>query len=257
VFDFLIQWGALTSRLSELLGARYVPGSREQAGAIGYALGNVIRLHNAGRFLDRDVEVLRLMLVAKQLAEVQTHDPAMFARLKRRMRHGSLSDFYGARQELSVASKLVRTCMPYEYERPGHPDFLFENGAAIECTSVHVVGEPDHDAFYKLGAALRTKSGKPYAGPLTAVAIGTTNIDARGAVERDKEEVAAVLGETPHGAVILFTTMLNMDRFPPRLETNYRRIDGAMIAPALSKILNVLYPFGAHSVERRVIARAP
>jgi hypothetical protein len=257
VLEFLMQWGALTSRLSELLGARFLPESKEQAGEIGQALGNVVRLHNAGRPLDRDLELMRLMLVAKQLAEVQAHDPAMFARLKRRVRHGTLSDFYGVRQELSVASKLIRTGVPYEYELRGRPDFLLANGAGIECTTVHVVSEPNDDAFYKLGAALRAKARKPYAGPSTAIAVGATNIDARGAVERSKEEIAAALAETPHGAAILFTTMLNLDSFPPRLESNYRRVDSDAIAPALSDMMNVLYPFGEHRVERRAIAKAP
>jgi hypothetical protein len=257
VLEFLMQFGAVSSRLSELLGARFLPESKEQAGAVGQALGNVLRLHNAGRLVDRDVELWRLALLAKQLGEVQTHDPAMFARLKRRLRHGTLSDFYGAKQELSVASRLIRSGIAYEYERRGAPDFLLENGAGIECTTVHVVRKPDDDAFYKLGASLRTKANKPYAGPSTAIAIGTTNIDARGALKRSKEEVAGVLAETPHGAVVLFTTMLNLDRSPRVIESNYRRTDGDTIAPCLSEMLDVLYPFGEHRVADSAIAEAP
>ncbi len=253
----MLRYGAVANQLSEILGARFVPNSKPSSGAVGTMLANVIDLYNAGAYRDCDFELWRLGLLAQQLTGLQEADSATFERLRKRLRQGTLSDYYGARQELSVACALRAASLSYSHDCPGRPDFSVINGTAgIECTSVHMTQFVEGDAFYKVQAALRSKAKKAYAGPRVALAVETTFIDARGALNRSKEEIAALLAGTRFGAVLLCCSML-VGNPPERYEQNDRRVDSDRITPELRDVLDAAYPFGSYTVERFAMASLP
>lgn len=256
----MLRFAAVASQLSELLRVRYVPGSHAQAGAVGQALGDVLRFHNSARYLDRDIELARLSLLAQQLTEIGQHDQALLAGFRRRLRANPLSDYYGARQEVAVARRLLFEGINFDHELPQKADFVIRGDggqeAGIECTSAHLTTANDRDMAYKLRAKLRDKAKKDYADRTVAIAFDTTSIDAVGGVLPHAAAEAA-LAETSFGALFLFTVMLNKDHTPPRFEQNYRRLDADAIAPELSKLLDRAYPKGAYHVTDYAVARAP
>ena len=151
-FDY---FASVSLRLAKLLGVRYVPGSTASSGAVGLALSDVIRLHNEGRYSERDAECLRMALLAKHLDEVKAYDSALFGRLRRPLREGSIDDYYGARHEVAVASTLIRKGIPFQFSLPDRADFSFDGEVAIESTSVHLVRPKSGDLFYKVESKLR------------------------------------------------------------------------------------------------------
>lgn len=261
MLDVLMPFAHVSLELADLLGVRFIPNSRAQQGAVGRALGDVIRFQNERRYLERDLEIARLALLAQQLRVIQRNRPDVFPSLRRRLRAGSISDFHGARQEVTVASKLIRSGMPFDHELEGRPDFVIRGPAGesgIECTSVHLQRAKEGVLFYKVESCVRAKAKKTYAGPNVAVAIATTSIDSvAGIADEQRDALYRSVGETCLGSVLTFTVLVNRDGDVPRFESAYRRVDAPAITRRLRSTLDALFPIGNHSVRDYAIPRGP
>jgi hypothetical protein len=258
VFDFVLRVGQVAAELGRLLGARFVPGSEAQEGEIGRSLTRAFQFHNARRYLERDSEVARLALLAGQLGEVEAARPDVLDAVRPRLRAGSLSDFHGARQEVTVAKQLIRAGFAFDHEAEGRPDFVVQGPAGeagIECTSAHLPQPREGDLFYKVERAMRNKAEKPYADPSVALAISTTSIERREPF--DRLELARVLASSRFGSVLLFVSLVNLDRDPAMFEVAYRRVDAPGITPELRGLLDALWPRGQHDVAKHFIPHAP
>jgi hypothetical protein len=198
MFDFMLAFTGTASELSQLLGARFVPGSKPQEGAIGQALTRVLALHNAGRHFERDLEVARLALLARQLCEIEKARPDVLASLKRRRRSGAVDDFHGARQEVTVAKALIRAGISFDHELDGRPDFVCKAQRAKPGLSARAstLQQPkDRHLFYKVQSAMRRKAEKRYAATSVALTIATTSIER--IEDIDRLELAGALAGTP------------------------------------------------------------
>jgi hypothetical protein len=258
MLDFMISFGGVASEMSDLLRARFVPGAKAQDGEVGRALRRTLELHNAGRCFERDVELARLALLARQLREIETARPDVLDTDLRRRLLGARDDYHGARQEVTVARALIQAGLQFEHEPKGRPDFVVQGPAGeagIECTSVHLQRPKAGNLAYKPQSAMRAKAAKPYAGPSVALGIGTTNVER--VDELDRLELAGPLAATPYGSLFLFTSLVNLDVDPPAFESNYRRTDALSITPELLGLLDALWPRGRHGVEYSFVPPAP
>jgi hypothetical protein len=244
---FPLVFGTLIGQLNKHLGTRFVPGHIDVGSPLARDLEEVLRLNNGHDYKTRDLCMMRLITLARDLEEIASADPTLARRLRREFRRAKLKGFPGFRFEVHVASSLCRAGLrPTKQERP---DFAIEGSpVGIECGSVRlndaVKGKPD--SSYKLSACIRDKASKRYSTANTALFIDFTNLTYNGFVaDRDTIEtfIAPVIEASGFGAIAFFAFMArpNLDR----VEWNYMRFDAMRIAKPLAAILDRHFPRGS------------
>jgi hypothetical protein len=243
--EFIWRFGGISQRLAQLLDVQFVPGSRAQESPIGRALEEVLSLNNARDYAARDMQLQRLGFVLQHLELVATARPDLMPWF----RHGFLAPdngaYVGARQELLVAAALIRAGFEFVHNAPGEPDFkIVGSSAAIECTTAHVTNWSERDCTYKIRTALVRKQAKGYAGSDTALAIGTTNIDAVSSSSTAHEHHVEFGRETSFGSLLTSSIFVNHDAGYGRLASHYKRVDSPNAEADLVRTLDEIWPKG-------------
>jgi hypothetical protein len=249
---FLLAYGRVTNALSRSIGMRFLPGCRGNQSAVGLALQSILQYHSSGDFLARDVQLNRMALLAKNLAEIGDFSKSLLGHYRKLIKNSrNTDDFFGTRFEINTAATLIR--LRLRFEKAESPDFivLTEFGkAGIECTSARIRKEKhDQSLLYKIESALRDKSKKEYSGPDTALFVDITNLVYRtlhsGAGLHDlldREALAGVVRQFDFGNLTLFTYLSDRER--GGIESAYARIDHFRMGRALASLLDVCLPHG-------------
>jgi hypothetical protein len=202
----------------------------------------------------------QLSFLIKHLNEVRDRDPALHARLRRAvMRSVHAREYLAARTELYVAAALIRSGVdPVKRESPDF-EIPMRSGTKLfaECTSVHFESHKARDVGYKVEAAVRQKSSRPYASRSTALFVEVTHLVhmAIAFPGNMRESLRDVLKrssqESSFGSVILFDVISNKDL--RRIEGNFWRWDSYDVNAELRTLLNIGFAIGSHVVRNGVV----
>jgi len=249
VINFLVCFGELIIEINRLLGYSFRPGYHSNATPVGNTLQRIVGYHNNGRYLDRDLEMGKLLLV-KNLSEIEKYDSDLFKKFRRSLRNEDNTDnFYGARFETNIAASLIRKKIPFKKQES--PDFLISQGndilLGIECGSARIRKmAATVDLNYKVVSTVKKKSSKSYCSINTALFIDITNLfhtanrngkqfDIHGTID----EVKHGLSQDSFGSVILFVYIFNKEL--ARFESNFFRADNIYISTPLKDFLDNYY----------------
>ncbi len=251
MIDFILRYSSLVMEISRLLSIRYNPSNGSFDSPHGKSLVNAVRFHNAGQYVQRDLELLKLEFLVNDLRRIENHSPSVLKEYRKQIRRaGSEDSFFGFRFEVKIGASLIQKGVPFT--RPDPPDFVIEDtGIVIECGSARTSdSNKQSDLTYKVGAAVRKKKKKAYAGPDTALFIDITNVRYKSPGMDDKrlrEAALKAVESTPFGNVTLFLFLFNGDR--GTIETGYIRADNSNISESLLSFMDSHYPVGNHYVK--------
>lgn len=256
MFDFLMRYSRVSIQLGNALHLRFVPGSTGNQTVVGKVLANILKLHNAREFRERDVALARMGFLIKHLDEIGESKPELLEDFRQSIVQAKGTDnFFGTRFEVNVAASLVREDISFiKREAPDFEVLEPYQGTAIECTSARIRKDgPAKDFFYKVRSKCREKTNKDFADLDTALFIDVTNTlytSLRRGSEVgaffDRERLERVVGASGFGNLTLFTYLVNNDL--DRIESNYIRADHKSISTSLSSLLDDAFPFGSHPV---------
>jgi hypothetical protein len=216
----------------------------------------ILEHHNAGRYLQRDVELQRMGLLAKELGEIQMAEPNVLKLFRRAIfRAKDSDDFFGIRFEVNVAATLIRNSV--QFTKSESPDFgIVEDtiGLGIECTSARLrEAKPSRNLYYKIEAKVNEKERKPYSSSGTALFVDITNLAFHSVATSqglttllDRERLRRLVQTHSFGSIALFNFLWNNDL--NRYESAYIRIDHSAIPEQLKRVLDKFIPFGTHDL---------
>jgi len=234
--DFMLRYGAIVTKLSELLGKKFVREEDFET-PIGKALKEVIQYRNSGKYEERDYELARLEMLVKHLEEIKQYDENVLNSFRRKINRDD-TNYYGFRFEVAITASLIRK--EVNFGKSESPDFKIQyvgQEIFIECTSRHLSKPSTGDLKHKIEEAISKKSEKDYCQPNTALFIDITNIYYHSLLRGQlidglelKEYVGNLLEASNFGSVVLFTYILNKEL--NRFELDYLRADSSKINPA-------------------------
>jgi hypothetical protein len=244
--DFLINFGSVVTHLSSLLNIQFIEGNKYHNTYLGQRFKWILEFHNLGEFIERDAEILKVALLAKNLKEVRQHNEEAFSQFKRSIKKCmKAADFYGLRMEIQIASSLARKNI--NFTKRESPDFeITVNGQKvfIECTSLHFSatgGNPDN----KIIGAIRKKAHMPYANNNTALFIDFTNllsISDRSVHKSIREIIEGELTDENYGSIMLFSYAFY--DHGKSIVSHYTRIDSKHISKTLHEFIDKNFPRG-------------
>lgn len=261
MFSFMMQFSRITVELGNLLQVQFIPGSSANQTVVGRVLANILKLHNAKHFKDRDVELMRMAFLVKHLSEIDQAKPELLAHFRQSIvEAGGTDSFFGTRFEINIAATLVRESIPFIKQES--PDFRIlkpYQGTGIECTSARIRKDgPAKDFFYKVRSKAREKTHKNYADPSTALFIDITNTfftSLRRGSDVDtffnRERLRNLIGGGGFGNLTLFTYLVDNDL--DKIESSYIRADHGSISTSLANLLDVAFPFGNRETPNMTI----
>ena len=255
----LLAQGDAATRLSRLLGARFVPRESSNDTPIAWAMAQVIVKLNADDVLSADVEVIRLRFLAKHLEELEAHDPQLLATYRKKLTDPNLGNFFGTRHEVAMAASLIRRDVPFRRRSSGGPDFelrAHHRGLGIECVSAHLVSpETAPHVVDKLAAVVAAKSSKPYAQPMNVLAADVTNLQAAGmdhghgtlVSAEYEDELASIAAESGFGSLLLFWLQIHVKNGrASAIESRFARADALAIDERLKTFLDTQFVAKGH-----------
>jgi len=219
---------------------------------LGSTLIGIFTFHNAGRYADRDFELLKLELFLKHLREIETADRDLLHIYKKEIkRAGSKDNFYGIRFEVNIAASLLRKNISFHKQES--PDFrINEAEVSIECGSVRVRGGRPKDGYIykKIGQCIREKEKKGYQTFDTALFIDITNalfsegvlLNALPNKEEIRRTTLKLFSSNSFGNASLFHYLYDVEK--NSLISAYIRCDHPQIHHRLKTFLDSFYPFG-------------
>lgn len=257
MIDFLVAYSTVTNSLSNLLGMRFFPGTRDSSSAIGLTLEAILRYHNSGNVLARDVQLNRMALLAKHLKEIHEFDKSLSRDFKKTIKRSrNINEFFGIRFEINITATLIRHKIPFEKTESPDISIDFQFGkAAIECTSARLRKEKDHyNLLYKIESAIRSKSKKEYSNLHTALFLDITNLvyeilNAGTNLSKllDRDILFGIVRIFNFGNLTLFTYLSDIKR--GGIESAYTRIDHPQIESGLASLLGICFPFGSPALH--------
>lgn len=265
MLNFLVDYGCVALELGRLLAMRFgypytSAGSRSQ---IGKVLVDVLQYDNQDRHDSRDLELIKLKFLVKQLKTIEEYDINLLKAFRRQMhRSHSWSSYFGLRMEINIASALINKNV--KFTKGESPDFTIhkERDVYLECGSIHLTRSKEDFLRKKLSSVISNKSNKSYCNPATALCVDITNIFFHSAVKGDfftKDTIkghtkdALINTESELGSVLLFAYMLNQNL--NKYESTYLRVDNENVDGELMKFINDFYPLGRHTVDITAIPK--
>ena len=250
VIDFLFTYSQIAATLARLLRVRFIDGNYATAGPVARALRQVIFLNNTSYYTQRNQELNRLSMLARQLKTIEAHDSDLLEVFRRMLVKGDDAEYAGCRFEVTVCATLIANKIPFvKSEAPDFTLVLPSGHAMIECTSTRLTENKTDSLTYKICSAVRKKGEKTYAIPSTSLFIDVTNVffhmDAQ---ERDNNiedvlaEVQDAVFSTSLGNVILFAFLFEEGESSPDPSLFAWRIDNETIAQELLDVLDTLFP---------------
>lgn len=252
MLNFLERLSNIALQFNRILGTRFVPGHWSMETPLGSSLTGIFTFHNAGRYADRDFELLKLELFLKHLLEIEAADRDLLHIYKKEIkRAGSTDSFYGIRFEVNIAASLLRKNISFHKQES--PDFRIDVAkVSIECGSVRMRGGRPKDGYIykKIGQCLREKEKKGYQTFDTALFIDITNaLFSEGIllnVLPNKEEIRQatlkLFSSNSFGNATLFHYLYDVQK--NTLISAYIRCDHPKIRHRLKNFLDSFYPFG-------------
>ena len=252
------------------LGIRLRPGHADLGTGIGQLFARIgDDVARGGTSPDRlqalAIEVTVLDQFKKDIGRVHRRAPQMIPSIRRRLR-ADVAGYPGVRFEVTVAASLIKGRTGFVAGEA--PDFRLTfpyDRVGVECTSVTITSESRRgvrtDLGYKVLAAVRRKSTKPYASRSLAVFVDATDVHHASAVGADHfldleflRQLDAAVDASTVGAALVFTHTTKDFDGRPGLGRVYVRSDATQIDPMLLRFLDDRYP---HGVLRRFRAGVP
>ncbi len=251
MYELMFRISKISMELNRLLGTRFVPGHPSMDSPLGMSLIEIFNLHNAGNYIGRDLQLLRLEFLLKHLKEIEAASPKLLRKFKREIwRAGSTDGFFGIRFEVNIAASLIRKNIPFKKQES--PDFIIKNtNIAIECGSIRIRGRKSkNDYIYKIGACIRNKEAKKYYTSNTSLFIDITNIIYSQCIfqgtlpHKDKIKQAALdsASDSSFGNVTIFSYLFDVEN--KSLISFYIRADHNDISSELKAFMDSYFPFG-------------
>lgn len=261
MIDFLLKFGGVVVELNRLLGMRFIPQNPNDKSLLGLTLRNILEHHRKGEYFGRDLLFVKVLMMIKDLQEIEKYDSKLLVYFKRKMHESRSRDRYiGTRFEIHVASSLIKKKI--NFTKTEHPDFTLHVGPKnvfVECGSAHYLKEYGNDVFRKLSSVIKKKSEKDYCNSATTLFIDATGLYYNAElndVNFDKitieKQVLDDLKNSSFGSVIVFACIFNQEA--SRLEYNYNRIDNNTIDGVLLDFLNRFYPIRDYTITKYSIA---
>lgn len=209
------------------------------------------RMHEEGDLVGRNMELLKLELLFKNLEEVRSADPQVFTRVRRAINKSkSESAFFGARMEVFFAASLIRSgCKIRSQESPDYALLDTLEGLYVESASAHITTS-NTDIIQKIRHVVRNKTRKPYADRQPLLMMDITNLlfvvaQARKPVSRQAFDKAVLveLLDSGLGAALLFS--YGFDDHISTIRASYMRVDSPTPDKKLVSFLDKHYPEGS------------
>ncbi len=250
----LLFFANVTMELNRLLQVPLGNGPENRT-QVDRALDLVMRRHNAGDYLGRDVHLLRMWALVMDLQQVEQRNPQVFNSLRRKLLDPDLGNFYGTRFEVGIAASLCRRQVRFEHRSKGGPDFVLGGAGdlGIECASLHFTDASKGSfALDKLQQVVTYKSGKDYANGARALALDMTNLQAASLDHGDgpvvdwanAEVIGAMANASAYGTLLLFWHKIEYDDAGKLtgLLSRYARADSSSITPDLLNFISSKFP---------------
>jgi len=242
----LIRWQSISNFIVENLGVFNKDAflANEIASALhDVAYGNNIR--------SAAYRLFAIEFAITDLSSLKAVNHQAFSKLSRSLRTSKeASAYYGARFELSIASRLVKESI--EFLMPDPPDITLYgdyNGISIECTVAHFENDRGSNSR-KIKAKMEEKNGKPYANNSTLLCIDHTNLYygmAKNIDDIDDDmqyhfDVFKTFDNSKFGAMLLMTTAILED--PLEIHQVYNRYTHKNCSARLRRFMDEFYPVG-------------
>lgn len=226
----------------------------------------VVRIHHdRGERLERDLALLRLFMLERDLNLVTTSNEEAANRIAVRLAAADHSNWYGFRFELNIAATLALKDVVFvsNEDRATVPDFtvaLPGGHIGVECTSTRLTSRRDDPVAWKIGAASNSKAAKPYAHSATALFIDVTGLVAvpgQGpsvlTLEDIREQFESHIDTNSYGSYIITSTNVEMDAQPLRIGNRYFRHDGQAPSELLKGFIDEHYPMADPDSQRTAL----
>lgn len=254
--NFLFYFSKIIFQLNRLLGLKFLPNNKKiDNSPLGVELKSILLYHNKGDYLNRNINIYKLLYFVHKLTEISEYDNELLQQFKKSIRK-TPENFNGIRFEISTAASLIRKKV--NFNKTESPDFEIVNGTSvthyIECGSIRVTKKKKgQDLLYKIGSVIRQKSKKPYCNAKTALFIDATNIFYNKGIKAGQENYARnyiteQLEQSNYGTIILNVNLFNQDK--NHYGSNYMRIDNKKIDDNLLCMLDKHYPLGDERIYK-------
>lgn len=250
---FVLDLALVKSDLERLTGMSFRLGHPDILTPLGVSIFTAGRYHRSQQWLFRDFEYQQLLMVSQSLSVIEKHDPILLDQFRLDLRRRrSLAQYYGIREEISVATFLINNGI--SFVKGESPDFRVEFDGAqipIECSSCHVATTKMNNLYRKIEQKIAEKGRKVYASPAGIISIDATNIYfhmANGGtpIHRDRlhEVASAAVNATPWEAVMITAGVFNEDK--GLYIIGFSRSDAEHIDPITKRFLDTYCQTGLY-----------
>lgn len=252
MLEFIYKYSAITFKLNDLFGYRFVPDRQDSSTYVGTLLFQIMSYNNNGDIMARDFELDRLAFLVQHLENLKTHNIQLFKHYIRELKKQERQDSYwGIRFEISIASSFIEKKIKFIKQET--PDFIVNDILGVECSSMRIRKLNEKLNFdYKISSLINKKAKNKYNNASTALYVDFTNILYNlisKKIKVDPDEIRIYtensIKSSNFGSILLFALVHTHDQ----LEQNYLRIDNVNLDPNLKVFLDKYYSMGNHYIK--------